>query len=1317
MDVTKPLVIKSRGGKSGARKQWTAFGDNITNFTQGIGYDDNKGADALKPNIKNAVSGIPTVFARANMFTYALLSSATRGEEFGMNSFYSLLLDEWKGLISAFALESNANAWQVKRVSLTYSDGDGSIQQAKNIYEPKGAFGNSLFNRKQLWEDQDHISVKDRVAKPFIDIIYYNGEVVAGTSPESLVFTSPGYEFKPEHRQKVFISETSGKFSDPLNSKGKVTPEELNHLYIYVNNLGKRIKDFYNKYESSKHLWPVQDVDEKLVQFLGDWIKEMDKYFIDYNIPKTPSAKPEVTLFEQEPFKSLFNSSNIYYANFAGSLFSEEDPGRDEECAEFRLEELMLDPMTAELARIDIESTKNLPITALEVEWNGTNLYFTIPLSPLGLRVFQREGKMESLIDGRGQSASSTIDGVYQVSKDGKQKLIVTLNLVKDNGSRLKPVVREYSVAVKAVEPYEMNQLVVWPNFASSSWSKYYMYSEMPHNRPTGWQVFPILGNIRESDNVVELLDKQCGESLGLKEELPSEKYGLVRLAENGTANLKLGRVLVGNIKTLSNFKYEIYESEKPFRGVEIKYSGKSSGFLFLKYKGDSPSNSHIQFVRGKQLKGTRIGVDFGSNNTCIAYFNGEESDILEIKNRRISFFTSDEDQNRNNVTSPADTFEMLFFQNDSIWSNKIKSVLTIHDESRLVADGSSQNIDLLFSEVVKGGITCYEKNVAITDSTDSRYIVSLDKMSDQKIQMVFNMKWKDDDPKEEAHKKAFLKSLLLQVYAELFDGPSGVSFYPNELLWAFPAAMSSSRVTKFSSNVWDELRDCNPLTNKQQYSLHVADQFKLKRKASSSSLSGMSSGSRSGGGMTGAGGGMTGAGGGMTGAGGGMTGAGGGMTSAGGGMTGSSGNSVGSGSSSSASSGSFIPAIYPEEIDPKNQWSFTSPTKIIQNNVLTEAQAVAKYAVISDRLESGKYKIGVDVGGSTSDILILTSLKGDQTLIKQSSIKIAAGLLANSTKYIPGFSKFLKNYVDKKKDIFGEVYAFNDIKESTLPFCFNLILDRLETDEELNKFYKEISVNCKPLMWINLYLTGLTIYYLGMISKKISLISEKHVNDFGGWTMSNLIIDFYGKGARIYDWYKAINKQAAKEYLMTCFNQGFGTDVNQYVTFNNFKEFGIIESRKVKSEVAKGLADINVSISEFETMIGEIAGEDDFVLRVPGESNPVPYSSLMDINPSLIQRLGSELRMSPNAQRPYPRFTGFMDIFFDHARNNFELNFDGQEMLNAIGSMNLLREVEDDEDYKKAKREKEFDFVAPLFILEGQAFLKSYLLPRIKKG
>lgn len=79
MDVTKPLVIKSRGGKSGARKQWTAFGDNITNFTQGIGYDDNKGADAPKPNIKNAVSGIPTVFARANMFTYALLSSATRG--------------------------------------------------------------------------------------------------------------------------------------------------------------------------------------------------------------------------------------------------------------------------------------------------------------------------------------------------------------------------------------------------------------------------------------------------------------------------------------------------------------------------------------------------------------------------------------------------------------------------------------------------------------------------------------------------------------------------------------------------------------------------------------------------------------------------------------------------------------------------------------------------------------------------------------------------------------------------------------------------------------------------------------------------------------------------------------------------------------------------------------------------------------------------------------------------------------------------------------------------------------------------------------
>jgi hypothetical protein len=1296
------LIIKSQGGKSGARMQWTAFGDNIRNFTDGIGFKEGPELDTNKPKISNAVSGMPTVFARANLFTNALLAGNTESKNFGMNQFYSQLLEEWKGLIAAFVLEDNKSLWKVKRVWLNYSDGDGTITNTKNIYEPKGAFGNSLFNRKQLWEDPNEINIQDRIPKPFIDIIYFNGKVVAGTSPECLVFTAPGYEFQGEDRKKPFISATTGKFADPLTAGDKLSPQKLSELYNYIKKISSRVKQFYDKYESSKKLWPDVLVDEKLTQILTKWQEEIDKHFAKNNIEKIETAKPEVTFFELDPFKSLFNAVNAYYANFQGSIFSEEDP-RDSDCIEFKVEELLLNPLTTEIARVVIEDVSKLPINLLK-DGNGTDTYFSIPLSPLGLKIFQREGKLEELIENRGGKQSSTLTAYYKPNYQGRQVLTVRLDLRKDNGTALAPYECNYDIAIKPIDPYETNQLVIWPNFASSYWNKYYFYSEMPHNSPSGWQVYPIMGNINNNDNVVELIDKSLALSLGVKDMLPVEQYGFVRIAENGESNNSIGKLLIGNIKTLSNFKYEIYESNKPYRGIELRSSGKSSGYIFLKYSGDQSNNSHIQFIKDKKPEGCRVGIDFGSNNTCVAFDNGGDTELLEFKNRRISFFTSDDEQNKNNTAIPADTFEMLFFQNDSIYSNKIKSTITLHDDSRLINNQNLSNIEGLYGELVKGGFTTYEKNIAIVDSTDSLHLVGLNKIPDQKIRMVHSMKWKEKDAN---HKIAFIKNILIQTYAELFAGLTGKTFYPSEVLWAYPAAMSNSRVNEYRTQVWSKIIDSNPLSQ-SEFPLKVADDYRQKKvsgKGIVSSGGGMSGGGMSGGGMSG--GGMSG--GGMSG--GGMSG--GGMS--GGGMSGG-GMSSGQESNKNYSSSDFIPASYPEEIDSENAWVYTDPKSIDKSHILTESQAVAKFA-IPGRLNESEYKIGVDVGGSTSDILILTGVMGKNVLVKQNSIKLAAGLLANSSKSIPGFGNFLKKYAESNKSQLGEIYAIKNINEKTIPYCFNLILDRLDDEQHLNQFYKEIAANCKPLFWINIYVTGLTIYYLGLVSKKVYDISHKHKDKFGAG-MEKITIDFYGKGARIYDWFKAYNKETAKEYLHTCFNKGFGSDVSAYVTFNNFLTTNN-NSRTVKSEVAKGLANSKVELAEFDPskMIGEVSGEDGYVLRIPGQSDPVSYTSLMEINPSLIQRLGSELRPSFGQGAAYPRFTDFMNTFYDYANSYLDFKFDGNEMLQAIRNMNILQEIENDEDYQKAKTEKEFDFVAPLLILEGQAFLKSYLLPKIKNS
>lgn len=216
----KSILIKSNKNASGPLYKWHSMGDFIKEFTSSIDATFSSGEGGKKPNISQAVSGLPSAYARSSMFAYAMKSTAADGQGTGLNAFYGMLLDEWKGFISSFVLAGSAS-FKVKRVKLNYSTGDGTMEHAENIYEPKGAFGNVLFGKKQLWEDQNEIGDEGRTLRPFIDIIYYNNKVVGATSPESLVFTSPGYLFNENERNHVFIGENSGKFTDPLNAKGK----------------------------------------------------------------------------------------------------------------------------------------------------------------------------------------------------------------------------------------------------------------------------------------------------------------------------------------------------------------------------------------------------------------------------------------------------------------------------------------------------------------------------------------------------------------------------------------------------------------------------------------------------------------------------------------------------------------------------------------------------------------------------------------------------------------------------------------------------------------------------------------------------------------------------------------------------------------------------------------------------------------------------------------------------------------------------------------------------------------------------------------
>ncbi len=194
----KALVIKVKptSEPGGVEYSWDSLTSRMPTFTKDIITPalsvDKDGKSEV--NIGAVVSGMPTVFARANMFVNALNAISDKSESVdGLLGFYKSLLNEWRGIIACIALDYSEI--KVKRVYLSYSDGK-TIADTENIYEPKGAFGNVLFERSPLWADQTKSG--NSYNPPFIDVIQYKGVVVGGTSPESFLFTSVSYRIEED---------------------------------------------------------------------------------------------------------------------------------------------------------------------------------------------------------------------------------------------------------------------------------------------------------------------------------------------------------------------------------------------------------------------------------------------------------------------------------------------------------------------------------------------------------------------------------------------------------------------------------------------------------------------------------------------------------------------------------------------------------------------------------------------------------------------------------------------------------------------------------------------------------------------------------------------------------------------------------------------------------------------------------------------------------------------------------------------------------------------------------------------------------------
>lgn len=1218
----KPLVITTKVGQAaGSEYVWNKL-QNPEVFISSI--------QTAEVNVENSeelnklISGIPTPFARASMFKYAINYVGQAGDELtGLMAFYKTLQDEWKGLIACIALDNQPIS--VEKIKLDYSDAK-NIDDTSNMYEPKGAFGNMLFDDKDMWCDQQELLDQTKKTSSFIYIVRYNGIVIGGTSPESLLFTAPVYNIKTS---KGFYSEVTKKFTDPL--KAKLTPEEVEKLYVYVKHINNSIDNFLNQFTKRK-----PDV-LKISVFLNKWLSEIKSYAEDkgYKIDDNAIA-PNLNKFKA-PFDKLFNFQTTLYG-YGGRISSDLTTlhlpeGIDS--VEVELAELLLNPDIATVSEIifdDPADAKNAGVHMLKAMSDKGDRYFTLPLSEKGLVIFQDE-----------------IGGLLQIGGDVKSYLSATYDMATKilrvtlqigvNGN-ITSFTKEYKEPVRI----EGQKIICWPDFVSKIWNKYYLYSELPHNAPE-LKAFPLRANKNNDFRLLSVIE--------------DGKYQFRKIAVNGQkVNYKTQDKNKQNEENESNdkpqvededtsailveydinklgstdLKYEIYESTDPFKGIEFQYKTKPSGYLLFKRLGSNPNTLKDYRKLKTNLNPVRVGFDFGSNNTCISYaVEGGQPELISFKNRRKFLLGID----INNVKAAATPNEVFFFQNEDTQSNQIKSMVMIHDERRV--KDIEKDPKVILKREIKGGFPVFEKNIPIDDSTESTYIT---RFANQPSYIKFNMKWSNDE-KENAYKQGLLKSLWLKTYAELLDKEK----YPQALVWAFPSSMNKQILLKYGI-LWNEIGQVNPLISNS-----VVDYKNARVAQFVGSISNIASGS------------------------------------------GNFGSGFSGGFGSTKQFGSSNPVSTSDVLDLKAQ---------------TEAASVCKHALgVGFQTGQRGLIIGFDIGGSTTDILCITLKKdktssnaGDfkDTLIKQSSIKFAAGKLADATKKSKKFQEVLKSFCRKKElYIHGITVLPEKLNSNTSVYYYNLIVDRLNTEADLNEFYQNLAADCPELFTINSFLTGLIMFYAGQLAYKIRVTQDENPADYLS-SLDEVMIGCFGKGGRMFDWLRAMNEQSAFSYYQTCFGAGYGNKASEHIKYFQIKPS---DPNYVKAEVSFGLSRYN-EIHTTSEQISELVGEEGFTY------NGANVDSLSPVEARFMQHFGNQF----STPREYKRFADFAKIFYGFSKEFFGFNLPTIEQ--EINNMRLKSYVENIPEYQLAKRALEFDFEAPVIILEGMCFLDTILMQKL---
>ena len=1115
-------------------------------------------------DLNRMLSGVPSIWARPQLLAYAFKSIYDQNNANGLalQTYFNEIVSEWKGLVALLALYPE----QI-RISAVYLEG-----QEKSI---PAIFGRMLFDDTVKWGDPND---EGGVNRPFLQMIYYKNVLIGATSPYSLVFPSVEYDLS---REKISWFK-NGRLVDPVESN-VLSNVELQQLYLLVNNILKESNVAADREQAG------------FKTSLEHWINAIR----DKNRDVTDFGSLNKNLVFKAPFDRFFLVEQKFFEKDDGQFTSvNNDAGS---LTPVPVQNLLLDSeYIHRLSYVSDEGkpldSKKLPVILLVVpdpRNASQNHYFPIPLGQEALKLFR--GNIGDLV---GATVVNTPinNNIVRARLSGRLKddcnvLEVELTLNVDGKSV--PLKREYKV--KQLSGAQ-GVIATWPDFIHKNWKNYYYYSEYPTNYPA----MKAIPYFRERDSESTLIKNGDDELILWNGDTTGENLKTKRLVKYpaGTAGA-------------NDPAYEIIKSNQPIAGVELRASidGKDHvcGYLVLK-KPSSDNTAMVKCLDSNEITDCRVGIDFGSNNSCIWFSDsstGSNPEPVSFVNRRVFLLGCDiDDPERSKI---AQRHELLFFQNEKIENGQIKSWLQEHVH-RYVEDQEK-------NREISGGMTIFENNLLIRD-IDNQIITT------NAGPLHYSMKWRRATDVEQGNisknrRSAFMQALWIQVCANLFANKKR----PVELRWSYPGAFTLNEIVALE-NIYKSLEQDNPIANSN---------LKIGEKPAET-------------------------------------------------MAGKK-----------------------EEDTCTEQASSTG---------MTEAMAVCNYLLGKSGggtiAHPNQLVLGIDVGGSTSDILIMGQGKGGKAeLLRQSSIRLAAGTLSDVALRSQAVQQDLLAYHNARNLRIANIEEMVR-QPKTASYFLNTIFDRIKPGECHDLYDFLSNHNSRHLLVIPSYICGALMFYSGQLVASIAKENKSQDN-----MIDEVKLRTSGKGGRLFDWLCTYpGERQTKIYLTNCFVKGLGELNNKPTLKFDF----IADNVDKKSEVAQGLLNTENTVGiGFSNQHLDIFGENSFSLQSVNidAGDQVTGNHFKDLDAiTFPKRLDNIL--------------GFLEIFINFCgRDNAHLISDPSGLIRGYKEMNsgkLKTYIQNDPEWRIARQnyqrktsdETEFEFKHSMLMLEAMCFLEDVVIPEI---